>query len=191
MTTCSTYKTSVALPPSFSAVYNYFKEDSEYKLKLTVGDAVHLLCECEEWYFGSTIENRHVCGIFPKSYVHVRECVVDDTGPVPVFILKQPPIVQEITTVLREWGTHWKNLYVVSKSIKCMIFRQIVSKYIEKFAFAFPKLISTFKKIRTTFTTKFQECQGQEGYAHFHPITDQYLLPFKKLKRKRSKSFGH
>lgn len=141
MTTCSTYKTFVALPPSFSAVYNYFKEDSEYKLKLTVGDAVHLLCECEEWYFGSTIENRHVCGIFPKSYVHVRECVVDDTGPVPVFILKQPPIVQEITTVLREWGTHWKNLYVVSKSIKCIIFRQIVSKYIEKFAFAFPKLI--------------------------------------------------
>lgn len=78
-----------------------------------MGDAVHLLLECEGWYYGNTLRNRHAQGIFPKSYIYVKECIVDDTGPVPVSIVKQPPVVQEITTVLREWGTHWKNLYVV------------------------------------------------------------------------------
>ena len=30
-------------------------------------------------------------------------------------IPKEPPIVQEITSVLREWGSIWKNLYIVSE----------------------------------------------------------------------------
>lgn len=101
----------VSLP--LAALYN-FHDDSENKLKLTVGDAVHLLHECDGWYHGRILQNKHRTGVFPKSYVHVRECVVDDTGITPLFILQQPTIVQEITTVLRDWNTHWKSLYVVS-----------------------------------------------------------------------------
>lgn len=97
---------------SITAIYN-FNDESDHKLKLTVGDAVHIQLEQEDWYYGYILPNRHKQGIFPKSYVHLKECVVDDTGPVPVFIFKEPPIVQEITSVLREWGMHWKNLYVV------------------------------------------------------------------------------
>ncbi|KAJ8973039.1 hypothetical protein NQ317_017985, partial [Molorchus minor] len=89
-------------------IYNFnFPED--YKLKLTVGDAVHILEEETNWYYGYIIKNRHVKGIFPKSYIHIKPCeAVNATGPV----LKEPPITQEITSVLREWGLHWKMLYV-------------------------------------------------------------------------------
>lgn len=98
--------------------------DEEYKMKFTCGDAVHIWEECEEWYRGCLIQDRSVVGIFPKSYIYIKECTVDksyinlteyagDATATPLFILKQPPIVQEITAVLREWGTHWKRLYVV------------------------------------------------------------------------------
>ncbi|KAK9873197.1 hypothetical protein WA026_021430 [Henosepilachna vigintioctopunctata] len=93
------------------AIYN-FEEEGDYKLKLTVGDAVHLIEEEENWYIGYVINNRHVQGIFPKNYIHVKPCTLDLSGSVPNFILKEPPISQEITTVLREWNAHWKELYV-------------------------------------------------------------------------------
>ncbi|KAG5888711.1 hypothetical protein JTB14_035776 [Gonioctena quinquepunctata] len=89
------------------AIYN-FNYPEEYKLKLSVGDAVSILEEESNWYYGYIIDNRNVKGIFPKSYVHVKQCEkIDTTGP----ILKEPPITREITSVLREWGDHWKNLY--------------------------------------------------------------------------------
>ncbi|XP_044753163.1 dedicator of cytokinesis protein 1 [Coccinella septempunctata] len=93
------------------AVYN-FQEDGDYKLKLTVGDAVHIKEEEENWYFGYSINNRHAQGIFPKSYIHIKMCTVDSSESIPNFVLKEPSIAQEIATVLREWNTHWKNLYV-------------------------------------------------------------------------------
>lgn len=34
--------------------------------------------------------------------------------PVEVITLKQPHVVQELTSVLREWGHIWKHLYIVS-----------------------------------------------------------------------------
>nr|XP_023016675.1 dedicator of cytokinesis protein 2-like [Leptinotarsa decemlineata] len=89
------------------AIYN-FNHPEDFKLKLTVGDAVHILEEETNWYYGYIINNRNITGIFPKSYVHVKQCErVDATGP----ILKDPPITREITSVLREWGEHWKQLY--------------------------------------------------------------------------------
>ncbi|XP_022903729.1 dedicator of cytokinesis protein 1 isoform X3 [Onthophagus taurus] len=103
------------------AIYN-FNGDGE-KMCLKCGDAVHLFEECNEWYRGCLVYDRKVVGVFPKSYIHLIECEIDrsysdliesidDIPTVPIFILKQPPIVQEITMVLREWETHWKKLYV-------------------------------------------------------------------------------
>lgn len=42
----------------------------------------------------------------------MKPCSVDRSGPTPTYNFKEPSIAQEITSVLREWGTHWKNLYV-------------------------------------------------------------------------------
>lgn len=93
------------------AIYN-FNEEDENKLKLTVGDPVHLLHEEENWYYGYVINNRHVHGIFPKSYIYNKPCTIDYSGPIPNFLPKELPIAQEIAVVLREWNSHWKNLYV-------------------------------------------------------------------------------
>ncbi|XP_019762944.2 dedicator of cytokinesis protein 2 isoform X3 [Dendroctonus ponderosae] len=90
------------------AIYNY-NEPEAFKLKLTVGDAVRILEEENDWYYGYVISKRHVLGLFPKSYVHRKPCEKFDCG-LPVF--KDPAICHEITSVLREWGGHWKNLYV-------------------------------------------------------------------------------
>lgn len=90
------------------AIYNY-NEAEDYKLKLSVGDAVHILETETNWFYGYVISNRHITGVFPKSYVHIKTCERFDSGG-PVF--KDPAISQEITSVLREWGTHWKHLYV-------------------------------------------------------------------------------
>lgn len=38
-------------------------------------------------------------------------------SPVEVVTLKQPHVVQELTSVLREWGHIWKRLYIVSTKI--------------------------------------------------------------------------
>ncbi|CAG9857501.1 unnamed protein product [Phyllotreta striolata] len=94
---------------SYGIVIYNFNSPEEYKLKLTVGDAVHILEEEKNWYYGYVIGTRDAKGIFPKSYVHTKHCErVEALGPV----LKEPPITREITTVIREWGMHWKNLYI-------------------------------------------------------------------------------
>lgn len=84
------------------AIHNYY-EAKDYRIPLSVGDTVHLKEETENWYRGYALRNKNAVGIFPKCYIHKikPEC-------------EQPPVVQEITSVLREWGTHWKNLYVTN-----------------------------------------------------------------------------
>ncbi|KAK9692481.1 DHR-2, Lobe A [Popillia japonica] len=117
------------------AIYN-FSLEGEYKMKFTCGDAVHIWEECDDWYRGCLVHKRNVVGIFPKNYIYLKECVVDksytnlaeyadDTTAPPLFVLKQPPIVQEITAVLREWGTHWKKFYVTHNKNFELIQKQI------------------------------------------------------------------
>ncbi|XP_066248093.1 dedicator of cytokinesis protein 1 isoform X1 [Euwallacea similis] len=94
------------------AIYNFNDKEPEkepFKLKLTVGDAVRILQEETDWYHGYVINHSHVVGIFPKSYIHKKQCERFEGG-LPVF--KVPAICQEITSTLREWGGHWKHLYM-------------------------------------------------------------------------------
>ncbi|XP_050304413.1 dedicator of cytokinesis protein 1 isoform X2 [Anthonomus grandis grandis] len=90
-------------------IYNY-NAPEPFKLNITVGDSVYIQQEEQDWFYGSLLNNRHVYGIFPKNYVHRKPCVKFESGGIPVF--KDPPICQEITSVLREWGSHWKEFYV-------------------------------------------------------------------------------
>nr|CAD7394074.1 unnamed protein product [Timema cristinae] len=93
------------------AIHN-FSEGGPHRLKLTVGEAVQILEENGDWLFGQLARNRSMRGIFPRSYIHIKEAIVDKTGPVEVVSIKQPCVVQEITSVLWEWGRIWKHLYV-------------------------------------------------------------------------------
>ncbi|XP_046384567.1 dedicator of cytokinesis protein 1 isoform X4 [Ischnura elegans] len=93
------------------AIHNFHQEAS-YRIKLNVGETVHILEENGDWFFGYSTKNRALRGIFPKSYIHIKESTVDRSGPTEVIYPNQSHIVQEITSVVREWGQIWKLLYV-------------------------------------------------------------------------------
>ncbi|XP_071513992.1 dedicator of cytokinesis protein 2 isoform X2 [Panulirus ornatus] len=96
------------------AIYN-FSGINDSCIKLSVGETVHILEELGGWYFGYALHNKALRGVFPKSFIQVRDCIVDKTGPVEVVTARLPPIVQEVTAVLREWGVLLRKLYVERK----------------------------------------------------------------------------
>uniref|UniRef100_A0A8C9VQN5 Dedicator of cytokinesis 2 n=1 Tax=Scleropages formosus TaxID=113540 RepID=A0A8C9VQN5_SCLFO len=51
--------------------------------------------------------------MFPASFVHVKEVIIEKRGGQEVVTSAEMPLVKEVTTTLREWGSIWKQLYVV------------------------------------------------------------------------------
>ncbi|XP_011679069.1 dedicator of cytokinesis protein 4 isoform X5 [Strongylocentrotus purpuratus] len=82
------------------AVWN-FDGKVEHGLPLEIGDAVHILEENMGWYRGYCSKKPSVPGIFPTSYVHIREPPID--GEEERRRKANEPLIQEVTLVLREW----------------------------------------------------------------------------------------
>lgn len=92
----------------YLAIYN-FAHPTSYAICLTVGEVVQIKEEYGDWYYGrSKLRGTH--GIFPKAYVHILQKSTNTDN-----------LVHEITSVLREWGHHWKHLYMVSILNTCYI----------------------------------------------------------------------
>ncbi|XP_038219773.1 dedicator of cytokinesis protein 1 [Zerene cesonia] len=91
------------------ALYNYGTSTTNH-LQLEVGELVHLERECKHWYYGKSLR-RDSRGIFPKSYVVIRECHVDRCGQTVVASAGGGGVVHDIAITLREWLQHWKALY--------------------------------------------------------------------------------
>ncbi|XP_012229895.1 dedicator of cytokinesis protein 1 isoform X2 [Linepithema humile] len=81
------------------AIYN-FAHPTSYAICLTVGEVVQILEEYGDWYYGRS-KSKGTCGIFPKAYIHILQKSANTDN-----------LVHEITNVLREWGHHWKHLYM-------------------------------------------------------------------------------
>lgn len=58
--------------------------------------------------------NRNQLGIVPKSYIHILECVLTSKNE---YIVKRSAIVDEITTVLCEWGNLFKRFYLTNHEV--------------------------------------------------------------------------
>uniref|UniRef100_A0A8C4M8F6 Dedicator of cytokinesis 1 n=1 Tax=Equus asinus asinus TaxID=83772 RepID=A0A8C4M8F6_EQUAS len=104
--------------PSF---YNYDARGTD-ELSLQIGDTVHIL----ETYEGAYT---FWCpfGIFPASYIHLKEAIVEGKGQHETVIPGDLPLIQEVTTTLREWSTIWRQLYVqdnreMFRSVRHMIY---------------------------------------------------------------------
>uniref|UniRef100_A0A8V5FWF4 Uncharacterized protein n=1 Tax=Melopsittacus undulatus TaxID=13146 RepID=A0A8V5FWF4_MELUD len=95
--------------PSPAAVWN-FPRTSEHHLALHIGETVHILQACE----GKGLPNPDP-GIFPASLIHLKGAVVERRGAEESVVPTEMPMVQEITTTLREWATIWKQLYVAGQ----------------------------------------------------------------------------
>ena len=53
-----------------NVLFNLFQdENSPWHLSFFVGESLIILEECRDWYFGHSISNSALCGVFPKSYV--------------------------------------------------------------------------------------------------------------------------
>uniref|UniRef100_A0A665WM36 Dedicator of cytokinesis 1 n=1 Tax=Echeneis naucrates TaxID=173247 RepID=A0A665WM36_ECHNA len=95
------------------AIYNYDARGEE-ELSLQIGDTVHIL----ETYEG---ENRLTDGSLDQ------KATVEGSGQKETVIPTELPLVQEVTTTLREWATIWRDLYVGDKremfnSVRDMIY---------------------------------------------------------------------
>uniref|UniRef100_A0A8C0FQ30 Dedicator of cytokinesis 1 n=1 Tax=Bubo bubo TaxID=30461 RepID=A0A8C0FQ30_BUBBB len=85
------------------ALYNYDARGPD-ELSLQIGDTVHIL----ETYEGKLAK----FGIFPASYIHLKEAIVEGKGQHETVIPNELPLIQEVTTTLREWSIIWRQLYV-------------------------------------------------------------------------------
>uniref|UniRef100_A0A3Q3M374 Dedicator of cytokinesis 2 n=1 Tax=Labrus bergylta TaxID=56723 RepID=A0A3Q3M374_9LABR len=94
----------------------------EKHLSLEVGDMVFIQEACD----GKTI---HLCffpsftymtyflfqGVFPASFIHLKEVIIKKRGKEEIVLSAEMPLVKEVTTTLREWGSIWKQLFVANK----------------------------------------------------------------------------
>ncbi|VFV42937.1 dedicator of cytokinesis protein 5 [Lynx pardinus] len=103
------------------AIYNY-NASQDVELSLEIGDTVHILEMYEGWYRGYTLQNKSKKGIFPETYIHLKEATVEDRGQHETVIPGELPLVQELTSTLREWAVIWRKLYVNNK---VTLFRQL------------------------------------------------------------------
>ncbi|XP_004701293.1 dedicator of cytokinesis protein 1 [Echinops telfairi] len=108
------------------AFYNYDARGAD-ELSLQIGDTVHILETYEGWYRGYTLRKKSKKGIFPASYIHLKEATVEGKGQHETVIPSDLPLIQEVTTTLREWSTIWRQLYVqdnreMFRSVRHMIY---------------------------------------------------------------------
>uniref|UniRef100_G1NWY2 Dedicator of cytokinesis 1 n=1 Tax=Myotis lucifugus TaxID=59463 RepID=G1NWY2_MYOLU len=106
--------------------YNYDARGVD-ELSLQIGDTVHILETYEGWYRGYTLRKKSKKGIFPASYIHLKEAIVEGRGQDETVIPGDLPLIQEVTTTLREWSTIWRQLYVqdnreMFRSVRHMIY---------------------------------------------------------------------
>ncbi|XP_030225554.1 dedicator of cytokinesis protein 5 [Gadus morhua] len=93
------------------AIYNYDGRGKQ-ELCLQVGDTVHILETFEGWYRGYTLRNKSQRGIFPSSFIHLKEARVEGIDQQEIIIPTDLPLVLELGATLREWAQIWHKLYV-------------------------------------------------------------------------------
>ncbi|MED6288292.1 Dedicator of cytokinesis protein 5 [Characodon lateralis] len=112
------------------AIYNYDPR-GEQQLRLQVGDTVHILEKLEGWYRGYTLRKKAQKGIFPASYIHLKEATVEGIGQQEIIIPADLPLVQETGATLREWVQIWQKLYVANKITLFRSLQQMAYSLIE------------------------------------------------------------
>ncbi|XP_067684001.1 dedicator of cytokinesis protein 3-like isoform X3 [Haliotis asinina] len=129
-------------------VYNYTTGDVKGCLPLETGECVHILEEyCTgsgadrkaTWYRGYSFHNRKAKGIFPASFVHLKECKVENEGPYESVIPIEDATIKEVTFVLREWNLIWKQLFVEDNTL----FSKITMVMVELMSFRCQLLANT------------------------------------------------
>uniref|UniRef100_A0A665TKM2 Dedicator of cytokinesis 2 n=1 Tax=Echeneis naucrates TaxID=173247 RepID=A0A665TKM2_ECHNA len=111
---------------AFAVKWNFVGK-GEKQLSLEVGDAVHIQEACE----GKKNTSEPEDFIFPASFVHLKEVIIEKRGNEEVVISAEMPLVKEVTTTLREWGSIWKQLFVANKDERVKQVRKLMWELME------------------------------------------------------------
>uniref|UniRef100_A0A8C3ARY6 Dedicator of cytokinesis 4b n=1 Tax=Cyclopterus lumpus TaxID=8103 RepID=A0A8C3ARY6_CYCLU len=98
--------------PSSHYMLASFRGTVQHGLPLEIGDTVQILEKCEGWYRGFILKNPNIKGIFPSSYIHLKNAHVKNKGQFETVIPVEDSVITEMTSTLRDWGAMWKQLYV-------------------------------------------------------------------------------
>ncbi|KAF7228204.1 dedicator of cytokinesis protein 2 [Nothobranchius furzeri] len=102
----------------FGVVKWNFVGHGEKHLSLEIGDTVFIQEVSDGWYRGYLAKNKAQQGVFPASFVHLKEVIVEKRGDEEIVTSTEMPLVKEVTTTLREWGSIWKQLFVANKQVR-------------------------------------------------------------------------
>ncbi|KAG7241416.1 hypothetical protein INR49_025616 [Caranx melampygus] len=83
------------------------------------------------WYRGYTLRKKSHKGIFPASYIHLKEATVEGIGQQEIIIPADLPLVQELGATLREWAQIWHKLFVANKTTLFRSVQQMAYSLIE------------------------------------------------------------
>ncbi|XP_012553779.2 dedicator of cytokinesis protein 1 isoform X1 [Hydra vulgaris] len=100
----------------YGVAISKFDVHGAYFLQIGLGEAVlieEVTDDCE-WYRGCLFLNQNYKGIFPVSYIHIKDWSIncERIHEVDMRASKEISVVLEITSVLKEWGTIWKTIFV-------------------------------------------------------------------------------
>ncbi|XP_016122250.1 dedicator of cytokinesis protein 4-like [Sinocyclocheilus grahami] len=96
------------------AVLASFRGAVQHGLPLEIGDTVQILEKCEGWYRGFVLKNTNAKGIFPCSYIHLKNAHIKNKGQFETVVPTEDSVITEMTSTLRDWGAMWKQLFVVN-----------------------------------------------------------------------------
>ncbi|KAL1116521.1 hypothetical protein AAG570_004993, partial [Ranatra chinensis] len=118
-----------------AAIYNWNGE-IRFGLPLEIGDTVQIVEECSGWYRGFITKNRSIKGIFPTTYIHIKPCKFENEGFFSFSLSEivtpaEDPVIREVTLVLREWNSIWKNLYVGRETYKFTTLRKVMTELVD------------------------------------------------------------
>jgi hypothetical protein len=94
-------------------LYN-FKASGSHQLPVHVGDLVYILEELEsrEWYRGYLFYEPSKRGIFPASFVHIKESTSRKIGSRTMVVPAEDYLIVEATEGLRQWRWKLRDRYV-------------------------------------------------------------------------------
>ncbi|VDK81631.1 unnamed protein product [Litomosoides sigmodontis] len=82
-------------------------------LPLHIGEKVNVACSCDDWSYGSSLDNGNRFGIFPNN------AVISFNESVPSISNEAIEIVEELTDILKEWWHTVKNTYYHQARMEC------------------------------------------------------------------------
>ncbi|EJW84950.1 hypothetical protein WUBG_04139, partial [Wuchereria bancrofti] len=82
-------------------------------LPLHIGEKVNVACSCDDWSYGSSLDNGNKVGIFPNN------AVISFNESAPFISDEAVEIVEELTDILSEWWNTIKNTYCHQARMEC------------------------------------------------------------------------